>query len=139
VKTYRDVVEEYAYHPEIKCADAQGQPCGKQTRGLLQRRHLRIGDLMMIGKESNSLEEVEAGMVHDEDNVYTSYPDPKRSEWATKILPAIQRVDLTPLVKACRGRLSRRALIDIRAGRSTPHRKNQEFLASVAAKFGISR
>jgi hypothetical protein len=42
----------------------------------------------MIGKESNSLEEVEAGMVHDEDNVYTSYPDPRRSEWTTTILPA---------------------------------------------------
>jgi hypothetical protein len=24
VKTYHDVVDEYAYHPEIKCADARG-------------------------------------------------------------------------------------------------------------------
>jgi hypothetical protein len=137
VKTYRDVVEEYAYHPEIKCADAQGQPCGKQTRGLLQRRQVRIGDITMIGKESNSLEEVEAGMVHDEENVYATYPDPNRSEWAIRILPAIQRAPLALLVTACKDRLSRRALIEIRAGRKMPHRKNQEFLSSVVRQLSL--
>ena len=91
----------------------------------------------MIGKESNSLEEVEAGMLHDQNNVYTTYPDPRRSEWATKIVPALKRADLARLEKACKGRLSRRALSDIRSGRSTPHRKNQEFLASVVLKLGI--
>jgi hypothetical protein len=135
-KMYRDVVEEYAFHPEIKCADMQGQPCGKQTLGLLQRRHLRIADITAIGKESNSLEEVEAGLVHDEENVYTTYPDPHRSEWATKILPAVKSAPLAMLEAACRGRLSRRALSDIRAGRSTPHRKNQEFLAAIVLKLG---
>ena len=39
--------------------------------------------------------------------------------------------------KACAGMLSRRALIDIRAGRSTPHRRNQALIASVARKLGI--
>jgi hypothetical protein len=135
VKTYHDVVEEYAFHPEIKCADVQGQPCGKQTRGLSQRRHLRIGDITAIGKESNSLEEVDAGLVHDEENVYTTCPDPHRSLWVTKILPVLKRIPLGILETACKGRLSRRALIEIRAGRSTPHRKNQEFLASALLKL----
>jgi hypothetical protein len=58
---------------------------------LLQRRHIRIGDIEAIGKESNSLEDVEAGLVHDEDNIYTSYPDPHRIVWATTILPAVKR------------------------------------------------
>jgi hypothetical protein len=137
VKTYRDVIEEYAFHPEIKCAAANGEPCSKATVGLLQRRHIRIGDIEAIGKESNSLEDVEVGLVHDEHNVYTTYPDPQRSVWATKIVPALKRADLAPLEKACKGRLSRRALSDIRAGRSTPHRKNQEFLASVVRKLGL--
>jgi hypothetical protein len=131
VKTYRDVVEEYAYHPEIKCADSNGDLCGKATVGLLQRRHIRIGDIEPIGKESNSLEEVEAGMVHDEDNVYTKYPDPRRSDWVTRILPAVKRAPLAVWVEACKGHLSRRALIEIRAGRKMPHRKNQEFLKGV--------
>ena len=61
VKTYGDVLMEYEYHPESKCADANGNPCSKQTVGLLQRRHVRIDQVKYIGKESNSLEEVESG------------------------------------------------------------------------------
>ena len=137
MQTYGDVIESYEYHPEAKFADAQSEPCRRASIGLLQRRHVRIGLLTNIGKESNSLEEVQAGLVHDEENVYTTYDDPRRDYWHTKVLPAVQRVPLAMLVKACEGRLSRRALIDIRAGRSTPHRKNQELLASVARSFGL--
>jgi hypothetical protein len=60
-----------------------------------------------------------------------------RRGWATRILPAVKRADLALLENACKERLSRRALIDIRAGRSTPHRKNQEFLASVVLKLDL--
>ena len=137
VQTYGDVIESYEYHPEAKYADAQGEPCRKETVGLLQRRHVRIGPLTNIGKESNSLEEVQAGLVHDEENVYTTYDDPSRSYWQIKILPTVRQAPLAMLVKACAGKLSRRALIDIRAGRSTPHRKNQELLASVMRRLGL--
>ncbi len=64
VKTYGDVLVEYEYHPESKCADADGNTCSKQTVGLLQRRHVRIDQIKYIGKESNSLEEVESGLIH---------------------------------------------------------------------------
>ena len=37
-KSYGDVLREYEYHPEAKCADATGAPCRKQTVGLLGRR-----------------------------------------------------------------------------------------------------
>lgn len=62
VKTYRDVLLEYEFHPESKCADDEGDPCGKQTVGLLQRRHVTIDHIRYIGKESNRLEDVDAGM-----------------------------------------------------------------------------
>ena len=62
VKTYGDVLSEYEYHPEAKCADGDGSACDKQTVGLLQRRHIRIDQMKYIGKESNSLEEVESGL-----------------------------------------------------------------------------
>jgi hypothetical protein len=132
VKTYGDVLVEYEYHPESKCADADGNTCSKQTIGLLQRRHVRIDQMKYIGKESNSLEEVDAGLIHSEQNVYTEFPDPRRDEWQTKIIPALKQRKLSDLVEQCRGKLSRRALIDIRAGRSRPHRKNQELLAAIA-------
>jgi hypothetical protein len=136
VKTYGDVLLEYEYHPESKCADEDGNICGKQTIGLLQRRHVRIDQIKYIGKESNSLEEVDAGLVHFEQNVYTEFPDPRRDEWQMKIIPELKQRRLSDLVEQCRGKLSRRALIEIRAGRSRPHRKNRELL--VALVRGLS-
>jgi len=134
VKTYGDVLLEYEYHPESKCADSRGKVCDKQTIGLLQRRHVRIEQIKPIGKESNSLEEVESGLRHSEESVYTEYPDPRRDEWQTKILPALKNAPLSRLVEACHGILSRRALIDLRAGRSRPHPKNRELLAAIVRK-----
>jgi hypothetical protein len=74
VKSYHDVLVDYEFHPESKCADSTGDPCGKQTIGLLQRRHIQIDQIKPIGKESNNLEEVESGLEHSAQNVYTEYP-----------------------------------------------------------------
>jgi hypothetical protein len=135
VKTYGDVAVEYEHHPESKCADAFGNPCERQTVGILQRRHIRIDQIKSIGKESNSLESVDAGMVHAEKDAYTEYVDPQRDEWTTKILPALKKIPLRILVRACESRISRRALIDLRAGRSRPHKKNSVELAKVLLRI----
>jgi hypothetical protein len=58
VKTHGDVLREYEFHPESKCADWNANPCGKQTVGLLQRPHVQIELIKYIGKESNRLEDV---------------------------------------------------------------------------------
>jgi hypothetical protein len=134
VKTYGEVLHEYEIHPESKYADANGNPCDKQTVGLLQRRHVRIDQIVPIGKESNSLEEVEAGVVHSAENVYTVYPDPRRDEWQTKVLSALRKIPLQLLVKL--SGMSRSTLIELRAGRSRPHRKNKELLAAIVRKQG---
>ena len=44
-----------------KCADANGEPASKQTIGLRHRRHITIGDITYIGRESNQLEGRAAG------------------------------------------------------------------------------
>jgi hypothetical protein len=137
VKTYGEVIEEYEFHPESKCADAGGNPCDKQTIGLLQRRHVRIDQLKFIGKESNSLENVESGLEHSEKNVYTEYVDPKRDEWTTKIFPALKKAPLKVLLDKCRGKFSRSGLIELRAGRSKPHPKTQELLESILRRVGF--
>jgi hypothetical protein len=131
VKTYGDVIEEYEFHPESKCADVSGNVCDQQTMGLLRRRHIRIDQIKFIGKESNSLEDVDAGLEHSEKNVYTEYTDSKRDEWKTKIQPALKKTSLKLIVKECANFLSRRALIDLRADRSRPHRGNQTRLVEV--------
>ncbi|HLZ50328.1 MAG TPA: hypothetical protein VKP61_06250 [Candidatus Acidoferrum sp.] len=131
VKTYGDVITDYESHPEAKCADSGGNPCDRQTVGLLRRRHIKVDQIKCIAKESNSLEKAEEGTVHSEQNVYTEYSDPKLSEWITKLQPALKKPPLVVLVKECEDRLSRRELIELRAGRSKPHRKNQELLAAI--------
>jgi hypothetical protein len=117
VKTFGELLQEYEFHPESKCADSNGNACERQTVGLLQRRHIQIEFTRYVGKESNSLEDVESGVVHSEEDVYTEYADPRRDGWTQKMLPALKRIRLHVLVEECRGHLSRRALIDLRAGR----------------------
>ena len=114
---------------EAKCADSSGRPCAKQTAGLLQRRLVRIDGFRFIGKESNKLEEVEAGMLHDPQSVYTEYPDKRRDDWVTKTLPALKAMPLSKLEK--QSGLSRATLQAIRAGRR-PHPKNETVLRSIA-------
>jgi hypothetical protein len=132
-KTYDEIVSEYGHHPESKCSGSDGSVCRKPTVGLLQRRHILIAKITYIGKESNSLEAVESGLIHSEQNVYTVYPDPRRDEWQTNILPAIRKLSLSQLAKL--SGMSESALKDLRAGRSRPQPKNQELLAGVVKKL----
>ena len=92
VKTYGEVLREYEFHLGAKSADARGKPSGKQSVGLLCRRHVRVERVIYIGRESNRLEEIEAGVLHSPESVYTEYPDPRRGEWQTKVLPLLRKI-----------------------------------------------
>ncbi|MFZ0030487.1 MAG: hypothetical protein WAK84_01270, partial [Candidatus Cybelea sp.] len=115
VKSYGDVLREYEYHPEAKCADADGEPCGKQTIGLLGRRHIAIDGFTHIGKESNKLEQVEEGGVPAEGDVYTIYADSRRDEWQTRWLPMLRS---TPVPKLLEQGVSRATIYAARNGRA---------------------
>ena len=135
VKTYGEVLREYEVHPESKCADWNGNPCSKQTVGLLQRRHIRIKQVKYIGKESNSLEAVVSGLIHSAQNVYTEYSDPRRDEWETRTRPALKKAPLPLLIE--KSKLSHTMLTDARAGRKRPHPKNQVLLASILQEMRL--
>ncbi|MGH9561035.1 MAG: hypothetical protein ACRD3S_06230, partial [Terracidiphilus sp.] len=135
VKTHDEVAREYEYHPESKCADADGNTCEKPTRGLLQRRHVYFDVIKYIGKESNALEEVDAGMMHSEHAVYTEYSDSRRDEWQVKILPAVRKARLSILIAETG--LSKRGLSNLRAGRSRPHAKNLDRVVAALKKIGL--
>jgi hypothetical protein len=85
----------------------------------------------------NSLESVDEGLEHSASNVYTEYADPKRTEWITKIQPALKKPKLEVLVKACGKRLCRREIIELRAGRKKPHRRTQQLLESILKRLGF--
>ena len=134
VKTYGEVLREYEFHAGAKSADAKGKPSGKQSVGLLRRRHVRVEQIIYIGKESNRLEEIEAGLIHSPESVYTEYPDPRRDEWETRILPILQKFPIE-ILKRFSGKspsMLRRTI----AGRSRPRRKNREQLKSILHRLG---
>ena len=136
VKTYGDVFEEYEWHPEPKCADANGEPAGKQTIGLLQRRHITIDHIVYIGRESNQLEDVDAGLVRAGDG-YTEYHDPRRDYWQTTVVPALKQISLRAWQRDT-GK-SAVVLIDARRGRRQPHAKHRQLLIAYARKRGVLR
>ena len=70
-------------------------------------------------RRSNSLESVDEGMIHSEQNVYTEYADPKRTEWITKIQPALNKPKLEMLVATCENRLSSATNHRVAGGRRT--------------------
>jgi hypothetical protein len=90
--------------------------------------------LCLFGKESNFIEDVEAGTLHSQ-LAYTEYPDKRRDEWQTQVIPRLRTIPLHILVNQCAGKFSRRALINLRAGRSRPHPKNQRMLSEIIREF----
>ena len=135
VQTYADVLEAYEHHPEAKCADVHGLPSGKQTIGLHFPRHVVIDEIRYIGKESNELEDVEAGLVHEPGETYTEFVDARRDYWTTKVRPVMRQISLAKLQAATT--LSRRTLINARTGQRRPHRKNRQIIIAALARVGI--
>ena len=121
VKSYRDVVEEYATHPEPKSAGPDGKPCGRSRRGLLRRRHVYAAyaaSIYNVGKESNFLEEVESGLLHDLDEVQEIYFDPRDDLWTKEILPILKRIPRAELAR--RAGVSERYIQLLRNGKRRP-------------------
>jgi hypothetical protein len=128
-------LREYEFHLGAKSADAEGKPSGKQPVGLLRRRHVRVERIIYIGKESNRREEIEAGVIHSPECVYTAYPEARRNEWQDKIFPALKRLPVYALMKV--SSKSRSMLYRARAERSRPWKKNQKLLASILRSMGM--
>ena len=72
------------------------------------------------------------GREHSGRNVYTEYVDPKRNEWVTKIQPALKKPKFNVFVDMCKLQISRRELVDLKAGRRKP-----QLLSVVLKKLGL--
>jgi hypothetical protein len=133
VKTYRDVLDEYRRHPEAKSLAPDGSMCSGTTVGLLRRRPVTASRITHGGKESNRLEEVEAGLVHDPEEVYTEYEDLEHGPWQTLVLPVLKRIPVRRLQEQTG--MSPSQLKAIRNGHALPHHSNREALLRVAGAF----
>ena len=123
VDTFADVLAKYETHPESKSLGPEGQPCGRATVGLLQRRPVIVGTITLIGKESNRLEERSRGetTIGDLDERITTYED--RDEWYRIVLPRLKKLGVTKVAEATG--VSERRARDWLAGKALPRARHQ--------------
>jgi hypothetical protein len=133
VKTYREVLDEYRTHSETKSLAPDGTLCVGATTGLLRRRPVTRESLAYVGRESNRLEEVEAGLIHDPDEVYTEYVDAEHDpEWEA-LVAALKTIPRAWLMQETG--LDRSTITRLRNGHVRPTRKTREMLIRAARGF----
>jgi hypothetical protein len=123
VDNYGDVAEKYAAHPEAKALGPDGKPCGRGTVGLLQRRLVIAGEIKLIGKESNRLEDRFTGLltIDELDERLTVYHD--NDGWRRLTLPKLQTMGSKKVAETVG--VSERRARDVLKGRAVPHAKHK--------------
>jgi hypothetical protein len=134
-KTYRDVLDEYRAHAETKSLAPDGKECIGPTTGLLCRRPVTALYRMHVGKESNRLEAVDAGLIHDPEEVYTEYVDPQHDpEWEA-LVTTLKRIPRSWLMHETG--LDRSTITRLRNGHTCPTVSTREkLLRAVTARHG---
>jgi hypothetical protein len=110
VKSYGDVLREYRFHSEYKFNGPDGQPCRRNSRGLLQRRRIDlVASVRLIGKEANDIEEVQAGRYAQLDEIITEYVNSIDDHFHQQVMPCSTsvRARLARLVGANRWTIDR--------------------------------
>lgn len=68
IKAYADFIKPYSKHPELKYDGPTGEPCQSDTQGELKRTHVKATKIVYIGKEANTLQDVEERAILPEEN-----------------------------------------------------------------------
>lgn len=121
--TYGDVAEKYGAQPEAKALGPDGEPCGRGTVGLLRRRPATAGEIKLIGKESNRLEDWLTGVltIDELDERLTVYHD--NDGWRRIALPKLRAMGTREVAEAVG--ISERRARDILQGRTMPRRTHR--------------
>lgn len=88
IRSLADIKAEFLAHGEVKSETPNGEPAGARARGLLQRRHVPPAHIVLIGKESNRLDEVETGLHGDWRQVLADY-ESRNSRQSREMLNAV--------------------------------------------------
>jgi hypothetical protein len=111
----------------------RAQIAGLRRRAVRSWRELTA----RIGTESSKLEEVEARLEHDPDEVWAEYADPRRDPWRALVLPVLKRMPAKELAAATG--LSERTIKALRNERAIPRPGHREALVRAAATFARKR
>jgi hypothetical protein len=118
VKTYDDVILDYATHPEPKSLAPDGTPCDRTTVGLLTRRAVSPTIIRHIGKKSNQLDDVQAGLLDDSNEPLNRYDGASHQIFRDLIVPVLRRLGVRETAR--RTGLGLASVSAALGGRSTP-------------------
>jgi hypothetical protein len=118
VKTYGDTILEYATHAEPKRLDPDGKPCDRTTIGLLGRRPVAAAIVRHIGKESNRLEEAQAGLLDDTDEPLDRYDQQDLTVFRELAIPILRHLGIRETAR--RAGLGLGSVSAALSGRSVP-------------------
>lgn len=119
IKTYRDVLADYANHPEDKSLGPSGGLSETDSAGLLKRRPVSVEGVRHIGKESNRLEDVRAGIMQDVDEVSNSYDDYYTAVFLPTVVPKLREYGIRKTHR--RTGISVGAVSAALSGKARPH------------------
>jgi hypothetical protein len=94
IKTYRDVLADYATHPEAKSLGPHGEPSERGLAGLMKRRPVRVAGIRHVGKESNRLEDVQSGLLQHADEIANSYDDYYTAVFLPTVVPKLRQLGI---------------------------------------------
>jgi hypothetical protein len=109
------------------------RPRERDAEGFLQRRTVSPVVEVYIGKETNRLEDVQMGLIHNLGEMLDAYPEARRGSWERLVRPVLQDIPASWLME--RTGLSRRTIQRLRNGHSVPRREHEESLTVAAAEF----
>jgi hypothetical protein len=126
------VLTRYRRYPEPKSLDPTGIACHGDSVGLLQRRPVHAAIPVYIGKESNNLDDRQAGLLHNLDDALATFSDARHDVWTNLALPVLH----FPAVEiAARTGLHRRTVERQLSGKARPHPRNEALLVAAAAEL----
>lgn len=127
--SYGNLIDFHSRHTKPRSLGPDGTICNSQTRGILRRRSIQVEGMLHIGKEANDLEEVQAGLVQDPDEVQTTYG---RNLWDI-LRPIIAEMPAKRLQEEMR--YGRAQAYNLRSGKRCPAKKRIPAVLACAAKF----
>jgi hypothetical protein len=134
VQTLLDVLLRYIAHPEAKSLAPNGTPVTSTTIGLLARRPVEaVRPARYVGKEANRIDEREHGLLDNVSDYRTEYTNLGADDWTQLVVPVLTRIPRTRVVEA--SGLNLRSIQRVLAGKTRPHRRNQEHLTTVAIAY----
>ena len=94
---------------------------------------MRALSITHIGKETNLLDEIQAGLIGDEEQVLTEYVDPQVDAFTSLVLPLVREIPLARL--AAETGLNPRTIKRIRAKAVEPSPASRRQLTRAAASY----